>query len=796
MALNAHQRQERAEYLEHNLVITECSQYQPYVFISYASDNWETVFKSAVVPLQKQYGMRVYADKAFDKVNDKWIVPMLRNIRGAEVVIAFVSQSYIESYACFLELLTAVNSRKQIVFVSLEQGLRLGDTTDQPVIERGAKNEILNQGANMITNINNTSNDIMRAMKSAYTSLSTLVEQDALSKYDLSDAFINFFRDASVNRKSINDLNSIRYTVASISNRVFDPSLVLPAGTPFAPQYQSADNANAAAAAQGAQGADAQTQTAQGTDADNADAAATAQDAQSAEMQGTPAPDGSAPVVFTFDNPVTVQEVEPQASGGKSKKKIAIFAAIGAAVLMIIIFFAVIGSSSGDDDMARSEDTQSDEDGGSTDEDGAQADDGDVYEGSQRDGKPEGSGTMTYANGDVYEGAWQDGQREGQGKCTYADGSVYDGSWKADQPDGRGTWKYANGDVYDGAFAAGQREGEKGVMTYASGDVYEGEWKADQREGQGKYTYADGTVYDGAWVADQKEGQGTMTYASGDVYEGEWKADQREGQGKYTFADGTVCDGAWVANQREGQGTTTFADGDYFKGEYQSNKKNGYGTYVFANGSVYTGIHKDDTMNGEGSRIVCGENGELSQIKIGDYVEDKLSGLGATFSFDDADKALCVGYFEEGALNGQGIKISFADGSYACGTFVDGECTESADIQTVQLDVGEYYGQVSSDGTPEGFGYVNKSDGGLLVGLFSGGKFAYGYNRNGGGGSYYLGESQDGGYTGYAFYYFENGGYLVSHWQGSKRNGPGFEVNSDGKVSIGVWEEDQLVEEW
>ena len=120
------------------------------------------------------------------------------------------------------------------------------------MIERGAKNEILNQGANMITNINNTSNDIMRAMKSAYTSLSTLVEQDALSKYDLSDAFINFFRDASVNRKSINDLNSIRYTVASISNRVFDPSLVLPAGTPFAPQYQSADNANAAAAAQGA----------------------------------------------------------------------------------------------------------------------------------------------------------------------------------------------------------------------------------------------------------------------------------------------------------------------------------------------------------------------------------------------------------------------------------------------------------------------------------------------------------------------------------------------------------------
>lgn len=109
MGLNGAQKKERAEYLENNLIITECSQKKPYVFISYASDNWETVFKQAVVPLQQQYGMRVYADKAFDKVNDRWIVPMLRNIRGSDLVIAFVSQSYIESYACFLELLTAVN---------------------------------------------------------------------------------------------------------------------------------------------------------------------------------------------------------------------------------------------------------------------------------------------------------------------------------------------------------------------------------------------------------------------------------------------------------------------------------------------------------------------------------------------------------------------------------------------------------------------------------------------------------------------------------------------------------------
>ena len=227
MGLSEVQKKERSEYLEKNLNITECSQRKPYAFISYASDNWEAVFKSAVVPLQRQYGLRVYADKAFDKVNDKWIVPMLRNARGADVFVAFISQSYIESYACFLELLTAVNNKKQIVFVSLGDQLHLGDTTDQPVIERGAKNEILNQGANLSTNTNNTSNDIMRAMKSAYTSMSTLLEQDALSRYDISDAFINFFRDAAINRKTIGDLGAVRRTIKSVSRDVFDQSLIV-----------------------------------------------------------------------------------------------------------------------------------------------------------------------------------------------------------------------------------------------------------------------------------------------------------------------------------------------------------------------------------------------------------------------------------------------------------------------------------------------------------------------------------------------------------------------------------------
>ena len=82
MGLNEVQKKTRSDYLENNLIITECSQKKQYAFVSYASDDWETVFKQAVIPLQQQYGLHVYADKVFDKLNDKWIVPMLRNVRG------------------------------------------------------------------------------------------------------------------------------------------------------------------------------------------------------------------------------------------------------------------------------------------------------------------------------------------------------------------------------------------------------------------------------------------------------------------------------------------------------------------------------------------------------------------------------------------------------------------------------------------------------------------------------------------------------------------------------------------
>ncbi len=542
MGLNEAQKKERSEFLEKNLEITECSQRKPYVFISYASDNWKRVFQSAVVPMQKQYGLRVYADKAFDKVNDKWIVPMLRNVRGADVVVAFISQSYIESYACFLELLTAVNNRKQIVFVSLEEQLHLGDTTDQPNVERGVKNEILNQGANISTNTNNTSNDTMRAMKSAFTSLSTLLQQDALSKYDISDAFINFFRDASINRKTINDLGAVRGTIRSVSRDVFDQSLISEPvhkpGWKAAAGMTEEQGQPVSEAASGAAG----TQTA-------------------SQVEAEPRRETQQRVDFSFSDNET---------GKKAKKPHkAMLIGIGAAAVLLVLILALGGGAKQVTDMAYTTP------GGTSG----------TYTGEWKKDQPEGQGVLTAEDGRIYEGEWLSGMPNGQGTMTSPDGAVYEGEWKDGKPGGHGIRTKADGAAYEGEWEDGQLGGT-GTMVYADGAVYEGEWKDGQRSGTGTKTAADGAVYKGEWKDDKKNGKGTMIYVSGDVYEGEFKDEKINGRGIMTWASGTVYEGEYVDGQWDGHGTITYSDGSVYEGEFVDGEKNGDGVYTKKDGTV------------------------------------------------------------------------------------------------------------------------------------------------------------------------------------------------------------------
>jgi len=85
---------------------------QPYVFISYKSDDWETVLVNIVGQLQDRYGLRVYYDKNFDTDNDSWVKNLNNAIytKKCKMILAFVSERYMESYACLMELLTSNTS--------------------------------------------------------------------------------------------------------------------------------------------------------------------------------------------------------------------------------------------------------------------------------------------------------------------------------------------------------------------------------------------------------------------------------------------------------------------------------------------------------------------------------------------------------------------------------------------------------------------------------------------------------------------------------------------------------------
>ncbi len=673
MGLNETQKKERSEYLEKNLAITECSQRKPYVFISYASDNWEAVFKSAVVPMQRQYGLRVYADKAFDKVNDKWIVPMLRNARGADVIIAFISQSYIESYACFLELLTAVNNKKPIVFVSLEDQLHLGDTTDLPVIERGAKNEILNQGANISTNTNNTSNDIMRAMKSAYTSMSTLLEQDALSRYDISDAFINFFRDAAINRKTINDLGAVRRTIKSVSRDVFDKSLVvdLDQQDTSVPKQKQPPVTEAKPIRK-----------------EEPDPAPAEEPEliRKEEPAPTPAEDPEPepirkeepdPAPAEEPKPVPPQEPEQKKddstsdSGQKLKKPLnikLIGGIVAAAAVLAVLFIMLSGPGKVTDQPYAMTDGNSDTYSG-------------LYTGEwdKKNERPNGTGTFVMEDvAGTYEGEWVDGVTEGQGTIVWDSGDHYEGEWKDGMRNGQGTYTSTEGDgyVYEGEFQNNERSG-KGTMTWETGEgvvyVYEGEFQNNERSGKGTMTWGkDGetTIYEGDFADNWINGYGTCTWPSGDHYEGEWKNGKFNGKGTITYAGGSVYEGEFVDNKKNGEGiwtksdgtavtenwiygkkveTLTLEDGTY-TGGVTDGKPDGQGKMEYTNGQVYEGEWKNGVRSGQG-RCTWPDGGYYD----GEWANDKWNGQGTNYIGGSKDVSFYVGGFVDGERDGHGI---------------------------------------------------------------------------------------------------------------------------------------------
>ena len=216
--------------------------------------------------------------------------------------------------------------------------------------------------------------------------------------------------------------------------------------------------------------------------------------------------------------------------------------------------------------------------------------------------------TMTekYENGDVYEGEEKDGIRHGIGRYYHTDGAIYEGEWKDDLIHGIGRYYYPDGtaenvlcengiiidyseetlpqskirihsigydndDLYHGNMKDGKRNG-RGTMHYADGRKYVGQWKDNYKHGQGTFYFADGRKYVGQWLDDKYNGQGTFYFASGARYEGEFKNGKRNGQGTYFWTDGLKYVGQWKDDKRHGQGTMYYKDVMTKSGRWEMDK--------------------------------------------------------------------------------------------------------------------------------------------------------------------------------------------------------------------------------
>ena len=153
--------------------------------------------------------------------------------------------------------------------------------------------------------------------------------------------------------------------------------------------------------------------------------------------------------------------------------------------------------------------------------------DGSIYEGEYKNGKPHGHGTMTSSdNKAIYDGEWKNGMRHGNGKLIITDKFNYTGPFEKDYFSGTGGVFCDNkGNIYDGDFEKGKFDGY-GHYKMSSGDTYIGEFKEGLFNGKGQYNDKDGNVFDGEFKNRKKEDQNMLIKKTGEKVEGIFSNDE------------------------------------------------------------------------------------------------------------------------------------------------------------------------------------------------------------------------------------------------------------------------------
>ncbi len=166
-----------------------------------------------------------------------------------------------------------------------------------------------------------------------------------------------------------------------------------------------------------------------------------------------------------------------------------------------------------------------------------------TWSGACKDGFADGPGTLAWNDADAsarrIDGKLVRGVVTGEAKLTWAadkatrgtdqDRDSYEGTLRNGQPDGQGFFQFADGAMYEGGVAKGLPQGA-GIRVEADRSRYDGNWVDGKRDGKGNATFAMGGSYKGDWGNDSYHGVGTIVYAGAPrTWQGRFKDNRPEG---------------------------------------------------------------------------------------------------------------------------------------------------------------------------------------------------------------------------------------------------------------------------
>ena len=200
-----------------DLKVTTFIERKGYVFISYSSADGDRVFNDFVLPLQEQYGLRVFCDSDFkNRATQNWTTQMKENLESAEACILFISDTYVSSYACLLETLIASYYKKPIIKIKLQEPKEFMDTNLREISE-STKKEFIKIGKQL-------ENARMGDAHNCYLDIESYIEEGRLSKYSVSKVFCKYLKDIKGTfLKAEDGLEAIKNSIESVQkNGVFD----------------------------------------------------------------------------------------------------------------------------------------------------------------------------------------------------------------------------------------------------------------------------------------------------------------------------------------------------------------------------------------------------------------------------------------------------------------------------------------------------------------------------------------------------------------------------------------------